>query len=385
MIALIILGISFYRMMATDKIPIKHNVGNSVMDTLSENADNGFRRVMAPRPFSFPIDHGPHNDYRAEWWYFTGNVDTREGRKFGYELTFFRFALTPEENRSPSAWRTNQLYMAHFALTDAAANDFHAFERFSRGAARLAGSSSERLNVWLYDWSISPVDGEDFPVRLKAASNDIAIDLTLTATKPVVLQGKRGFSQKSSEPGQASHYYSYTRLPTTGTIRVGTSKYRVEGASWMDREWSTSALSAQQAGWDWFALQLSSGDDLMFYRFRRKDGQPDRYSAGTLVDERGATVPLQYNDVSIQELETWKSPRSGAVYPSKWRLIVPKHRLELALVPLIPNQELDVAFKYWEGAVSIKGVYKGQAVSGRGYVELTGYIEQSFVNLLKVN
>ncbi len=346
---------------------------HAVINTLTAGASEGYAKVLAPRPFSFPADHGPHDDYKTEWWYFTGNLKDASGRRFGYELTFFRISLSPVKPQSSSAWRTNQIYMAHFALTDADTGRFHAFERFSRGAAGLAGASKEKLHIWLDDWSITPVEGTDFPLRLQAHEKQIRLDLTLSPAKPIVLQGDRGFSKKGAGPGQASHYYSFTRLPTTGTLQIGNHFYSVAGNSWMDREWSTSALSKDQAGWDWFALQLSDGYDVMFYRLRLKNGQTDSHSAGTLIDVKGGLARLDHNNVSIQPLATWQSPQTGIEYPAKWRLQVPQYDLDLTIEPVIPNQELNLTFKYWEGAVNIQGRHRGKPVSGQGYVELAGY------------
>jgi predicted secreted hydrolase len=347
----------------------------SMAGMLSGNhaADPGYARVTRPRPFSFPADHGPHEQYRAEWWYFTGNLDDSAGRAFGYELTFFRFALAPRRAASASRWRTNQLYMAHFAVSDVEDDRFRSFERYSRAALGLAGAEAQPLRIWLYDWSASAAGRSTFPLVLRAQAEGIGIDLVLTAGKPVVLQGKSGFSRKSGGTGQASYYYSFTRMPTAGTIQIDGRKHRVEGNSWMDREWSTSALSKEQAGWDWFALQLSDGRDLMFYRLRRKDGTPDPFSAGTLVEADGTARPLGHGAVLIRARRHWRSPRTGALYPAEWSLRVPDYGIDIDIEPLMDDQELNVAFKYWEGAVRLHGISAGHSVSGRGYVELTGY------------
>ena len=346
---------------------------SSVLFSGGDDDTESYARALGPRKFSFPADHGPHDDYKTEWWYFTGNLDDPAGRQFGYELTFFRFALSPHLVPSGSAWRSNQLYMAHFALTDVENDRFRSFERFSREALGLAGANSDRLHVWLYDWSATFNQSTVFPLTLHAATDGIAIDLTLNKGKPMVLNGQAGFSRKSKEAGQASYYYSFTRLPTAGTIRIDGRTVRVLGNSWMDREWSTSALSEEQAGWDWFALQLSDGRDLMFYRLRRKNGAVDPYSTGTLVNADGTAVPLPHDAVLIQERRQWRSPRTGALYPAEWLLSLPEYGIELVVEPLVSDQELDVSFKYWEGAVDVRGTSKGKPVSGRGYVELTGY------------
>jgi len=345
---------------------------SSFSDLLSQG-DADFARALKPQKFSFPSDHGAHNPYRTEWWYFTGNLENPEGRKFGYELTFFRFALSAKPHTSLSVWRNNQLYMAHLTLTDVKENRFYTDERFSRAGNELAGADNDKYHVWLYDWSATAEGTIDFPLRLRAKSDRFAIDLLLNAQKSLVLQGEQGLSQKSAEPGNASYYYSYTRLPTQGTLSIAGINHSVTGNSWMDREWSTSSLSKEQSGWDWFALQFSDNTELMFYQLRRKDGQQDSNSAGSLVLADNIKVPLKMQDVTIKVLDTWRSPDSKINYPSRWRLSMPSRKLEVEIVPLINDQELNVSFRYWEGAVSITGTKNGQAISGQGYVELTGY------------
>lgn len=335
--------------------------------------DNGFARALKPQKFSFPSDHGPHHSYRSEWWYFTGNLKNPQGRQFGYELTFFRFALKAEMPESKSAWRNNQLYMAHLTLTDVENVRFYADERFSRAGNDLAGASNKKYQVWLYDWSARTEGESDFPLRLQAKSDDFAIDLQLKSQKSYVLQGDQGLSQKSPEPGNASYYYSYPRLATEGAISVDGKQFSVSGASWMDREWSTSALSAEQSGWDWFALQLSDNSELMFYQLKRKDGQSDSNSSGSFVPADNTKISLKENDVTIKTLDSWKSPHSKITYPSRWRLAVPAQNLEVEVVPLINDQELNVSYRYWEGAVSVNGTKNGKPISGQGYVELVGY------------
>ncbi len=335
--------------------------------------DKGFARAIKPREFIFPPDHGPHNPYRSEWWYFTGNLKNPQGRQFGYELTFFRFALKPQMPASKSAWRTNQMYMAHLTLTDVEQGRFYTDERFSRAGNDLAGASNKKYQVWLYDWSARTEGSADFPLRLKAKSHDFSIDLLLTSQKGYVLQGDQGLSQKSFEPGNASYYYSYPRLATEGIVNVAGNPFSVTGASWMDREWSTSALSNEQSGWDWFALQLSDNSELMFYQLRRKDGRPDSNSSGSFVLADNTKIPLKGQDVTIETLDNWKSPHSKITYPSRWRLIVPVQNLEVEVVPLLNDQELNVSYRYWEGAVRVNGTKNGKPLSGQGYVELTGY------------
>lgn len=333
----------------------------------------GYQRAEHPRPFEFPADHGPHPEFRNEWWYVTGNLVDASGRAFGYQWTLFRIALAPTTPVMDSPWRSHQLYMAHLALTDVAGQRHAHFERFSRSALGLAGAQATPFRVWLEDWTLSGAQSDFFPLRLQARERDMSLDLTLNAGKPMVLQGDRGLSQKSAEPGNASYYYSYTRLPTQGSIRIGEQLFQVSGASWLDREWSTSALGPEQSGWDWFALQLDDGRELMLYRLRRKDGSADAFSAGILVDAAGQAQPLRWEELTLQPLGEWISPHTGDRYPASWRLRVPALPLDLNITPKIAAQELRLSVRYWEGAVTVRGQSGDQPVSGQGYLEMTRY------------
>jgi predicted secreted hydrolase len=278
--------------------------------------------------------------------------------------------------------------MGHLAITDGAGGRFHAFERFSRGALELAGAAWDPFRVWLEDWELrGPVEGpsalaeplrgasgmEIFPLRLRALEEGVGLDLSFLPAKPMVLQGEQGLSQKGPEPGNASYYYAFTRLSASGVLVLGPDTIPVRGSAWMDREWSTSALSQGQVGWDWFALQLEDGYDLMYYQLRREDGSADPLSKGSLVDPTGAMSSLRQGDVALEVLEVWRSPLDGAGYPARWRISVPDREMTLEVTPLMPHQELDLTFRYWEGAVRVVGTREGRPVVGRGYVELTGY------------
>ncbi len=347
----------------------------SVAEALKNLSDAGFVRAVAPRTFSFPRDHGPHPDYKTEWWHYTGNLKAADGRRFGFQLTFFRNALVAKPVERSSEWGASQVYMAHFAVSDVTGRRFYAFERLSRAALGLAGAAAEPFHVWVEDWSAGQTGREALPMRLSAAAEGVSIDLTLRSLKPVVLEGDRGLSRKGPEPGAASYYYSLTRIPTQGVVAIGSDTYQVLGLSWMDREWGTSALGQDQVGWDWFGLRLADGRDVMFYRLRRRDGSADRRSAGTLVAPDGSTHALAREDVAIEVLDTWWSARTGSAYPSHWRLGIPREGLELEITPYLPDQELDLAVRYWEGAVKITGAANGRPIGGDGYVELTGYAD----------
>jgi predicted secreted hydrolase len=279
--------------------------------------------------------------------------------------------------KEDSAWRTHQLYMGHFAITDTANEHHQGFERFSRGAVGLAGAQAVPFRVWLEDWSLasSNENANDtlFPLRVQAREGEIELDLTLTSAKPLILQGDRGLSQKSSEPGNASYYYSYPRLSTQGSLHLDGREFLVSGSSWLDREWSTSALGPDQAGWDWFALQLDDGRELMFYRLRLKEGGTDPHSSGTLVTTEGEKKPLEHDDVRLEVLDTWISPHSGDRYPIRWRLSVPAEDLELMVTPRVKDQEMSLSVGYWEGAVQAQGHTADRPITGTGYLEMTRY------------
>ena len=353
----------------------------SLVSTLGGLDTAGSARAMEIRDFTFPEDHGPHPDFRTEWWYVTGNLTADDGRDFGFQFTIFRSALAPTGPGGPSAWATNQAYMGHFAVTDIDGGDFRAAELFARGSGGLAGAERAPFRVWVEDWvleSTEPGTGDEaaaFPWRLAADGSDFALELRLEAGKPRVLQGDRGLSQKGPEPGNASYYYAMTRMPARGTVTFRGESWQVTGLAWMDREWSTSALSEGQVGWDWFALQLDDGWEMMVYQLRREDGSADPLSDGVLIDPQGRRVPLEWGtDITVTPTGSWRSPEDGAEYPSGWRIQVPDRGWDLRVEPALLDQELRLAFRYWEGAVTVDGSGEGGGpVRGRGYVELTGY------------
>ena len=348
----------------------------SLVETLGGADTVGYARATEVRDFHFPEDHGPHEDFRTEWWYVTGNLDAEDGRELGFQFTIFRSSLAPKAPGGPSLWSTNQAYMGHFALTDITNENFRAAEIFSRGGAGLAGAIAEPFEVWLEDWRLEGVsDDAVFPMHLVADADGLSLDLIMESGKPYVLQGDAGLSQKGSEPGNASYYYAHTRMPTQGRVTIDGESLGVSGLAWLDREWSTSALSDGQVGWDWFALQLSDGWELMVYQLRREDGSPDPLSEGVLISPEGQRVPLEWGrGILVEPTQTWFSPVDDAEYPSGWRIQVPERGWDLTVTPALLDQELRVAFRYWEGSVRVDGRGQDdQEVYGRGYVELTGY------------
>lgn len=333
----------------------------------------GYARAVGPRTFEFPADHGPHPRYRTEWWYLSGNLETDAGRRFGYQFTLFRVALAPEATGDGSSWSTNQAYMAHFALTDPAAERFRTDERFARGALGLAGARSSPFRVWLEDWSLAADGAEAFPARLEVQSDSAAVALRLEAGKAPVLQGEEGLVSKGPDAGNASYYYSLTRMPTRGRVVSGGDTLAVTGLSWLDREWGTTALGPAVEGWDWFSLQLGDGRDLMYYRLRRRDGTAAPESRGSWIGPGGERTTLPAGGVRLRPREWWDSPEGEVRYPLSWTLEVPSRELVLRLDPVLEDQEWRRTFRYWEGAVDVRGSRAGEPVEGRGYVELTGY------------
>lgn len=335
-------------------------------------ATSGFARATVLRDYRLPVDHGPHFEYQTEWWYYTGHLRSEE-RRFGFQLTFFRRGLSPGPPPTSGDLATNQIYFAHFAVTDVEAGEHHFTERWSRGAAGLAGARGSPYSVWLEDWRVEAVSETGDVVRLVAQDGPILLELELASRKPLVRHGERGLSPKSDEPGNASHYVGYTRLGVTGHLATDGPAVPVTGEAWFDHEWSTSALGPQAVGWDWFSLQLDDETELLYFQIRRDDGSIEAASGGTLVARDGATGRLAPSQVSLDVLDRWISPASGATYPSRWRLAVPEESLELVIEPEVADQEMRTSFVYWEGAVRVSGTRGPRRVLGRGYVELTGY------------
>ncbi|HWK53315.1 MAG TPA: lipocalin-like domain-containing protein [Hyphomicrobiales bacterium] len=335
-------------------------------DVLGGDDTAGYLRADAPRAFSFPADHGPHPGFRNEWWYLTGNLATADGRRFGYQLTFFNGALrAPGTPGQPSAWDSERVWMAHLAVSDNDTATHQALERFARENPGLAGADAD--HVWLEDWQVHFGDDETpWQVEAHDAATGLGVQLDLRALKPPVLQGRDGLSQKSAEPGNASYYYSLTRLDTTGSVNMNGNRYQVAGLSWLDREWSTSALTAEQSGWNWLSLQFDSGEELMYYELLDSQGAADANSAGNWTDAAGRQTAIAPADIALRPLRRWRSP-AGVDYVTAWELDYAGRRLRVSA--LFDAQWMGLSLPYWEGAVAVYAADSGMLV-GRGYLEM---------------
>jgi predicted secreted hydrolase len=324
--------------------------------------------------YEFPRDHHLHPDFKTEWWYFTGNLADASGRRFGYQLTFFRQGIRPLAQRSLDLSRfvVVDLKFAHFTVTDSAGQQFHFEQKTSRGAFAEAGFGDGDRLAWLDSWDLR-MDA-DGVFRLRAEGNDAAIDLRLTSRKDPVIHGDGGISQKASGPGHASHYYSLTRLTTEGELRVDGKPFSVTGDSWFDHEWATNQLAPEQVGWDWLSVHFNDGTELMLYRMRLENGSADPSSSGTFVAANGATTHLPAPTFEMAPIAWWTSNATKARYPIGWQVDLPEMKLRFTVRAVLENQELALLpLAYWEGAVDIVGTRDGKATKGRGYLELTGY------------
>jgi predicted secreted hydrolase len=335
---------------------------------------NGFANARVPWRFVFPRDHAAHFSFQSEWWYYTGHLRAADGRRFGYEVTFFRYGLAPGDPRSKvgqSRWRGNQVFPVHVALTDESGQRFVFDERFAREALGMGRASDRRLDVGVGDWWLRG----NGPFRVHVRSEQVGLDLVQVSEKPPAVHGHDGVSLKAACATCASHYYSMTRLRTSGLLTYRNERLRVDGVSWMDHEFGSDELQADQAGWDWFSVQLDDRREIMDYRLRKKNGALTPESSGSLVDPRGGVRYLARDAVLVSATGSWKSPHTGGLYPSGWRMRVASAGLDLTLVPVVRDQELaDTAggVSYWEGAVDVRDTASGRH-RGVGYVELTGY------------
>ena len=345
-------------------------------DMAGSNADipPGFTVADGSRPFTFPQDFGVHEDFRTEWWYYTGNLQTPEGRHFGFELTIFRVGLLPPTAELPgdSLWYDRNVYFAHFALSDIANKKFYAYERYSRPGPGLAGAQGDPYRVWLEDWNITEQSSGVY--RLKAVQEAVGLELTLTDEMGVVLHGENGYSRKGEAASNASYYYSQPRLRAEGFVKVEEEQYQVNGLAWKDHEFSTAELDENQIGWDWFSLQFEDGSALMLFQLRERDGGISASSSGTFISADGNPQSIRNTDFAITVLDKWRSPHTEGVYPSGWEIQLDKPDCLLQVQPWIADQELVFpAVAYWEGAVHFEGTCNGIMSRGNGYVELTGY------------
>jgi len=334
---------------------------------------DGWRQAEPSYQLEFPRDHGSHPEYRIEWWYYTGNLVAVDSRRFGYQLTFFRIGVDPAPD-SPSRWTVRDLFMAHLAVTDITGGVHRMSERLDRAGVGWAGARSGTLEVWNGDWR---ADLEGKAHHLSAIDSDLGVDLRLTPGRGVTPHGDGGFSRKGAEGGNASHYYSMPRMPTTGRVMLDGKSVEVTGASWMDHEFGTTFLEPGQVGWDWFSIQLDDGSNLMLFQLRRVDGNGDTHSAGTWIDATGVATAIGADEFSLSPGRMWSSPSSAAVYPVEWRLELPGRRILFDIVAAIDAQELNTdastGVTYWEGAITVSGRIGERAIDGRGYLEMTGY------------
>ena len=324
--------------------------------------------------YTFPGDHFPHPEFKTEWWYFTGKVSDEAGRRFGYQLTFFRQGLRPPGARpaAQSRFIVDDLKFAHFTVTDVAEKRFHFQQRLSRGAFGEAGFAASSALAWIEDWQLRQLPGGGF--TLSAKTPEAAITFTLAEGKPWTIHGTDGISQKADGPGHASHYYSGTRMPTSGQLTVGGRSFTVRGDTWFDHEWATNQLAPEQVGWDWFSLQFADGTELMLYALRRRDGTLDPNSSATFIAADGTTRHLRREEFTMRPLTWWKSKATGGQYPLAWELSIPALELSCRVTTPVENQELVLLpIAYWEGLIDVRGTRAGRELKGHGYLELTGY------------
>ncbi len=338
-------------------------------------AEPAFRKALPGYQFTFPRDHAAHPDFRTEWWYFTGNLSTPEGREFGFKFTIFRNSLAPRAAWVDSPLAANEVLLGHFAISDLTNREHAAWERIGRPGFGQAAASTETLDTHIGDWRIRMDDAGRLHVT--TTTGDAGVDLVLTAAKPFVIHGEDGAHQKAPERGAASHYISFTRLDTEGTLTWRGETHQVTGQSWMDQEFGSNQLGDDEVGWDWFALQLETGEDLMVYNLRRRDGTYNPFSRGSLILADGTRHTIPGEQYTIQHTDTWTSPESGATYPMGWRIELPQYDAEIIVTPVFPEQEMRMedytGTTYWEGAIRVSGTWRGQPVAGKGYVELVGY------------
>ena len=335
-----------------------------------------FMQVRTPRPFAVPRDHGAHYNFPTEWWYFTGHLKGSQGT-FGFEVTFFRIGVTTAKSDQQTLL-PRSLFVGHFAITDDRNETFYHSEILERDSiAEVAGASESTLHVWINDWTAKMVSEKR--IELSAHMDAAALSLALRPAKKLVLHGNKGLSQKGATPGDASYYSSFTRMGGSGTLSLPDRPpvpVEVIGA-WMDHEVLSSKTGPDAAGWDWFALQLDTNQELMLYHLKDSAGKISPFSSGSFIDTDGSVRHLTVDDFQIRTLSEWTSPTTGITYPSKWKLHIPSLQLSMTVEPTIPDQELitkkTTGITYWEGRSTVSGSLGSKPVSGNAYVELVGY------------
>lgn len=338
----------------------QENAGPGGFAGLGQEA-GAFAQVERGRPLQFPADHGPHHGYRIEWWYVTANLTDEEGRDWGVQWTLFRSAQRPGSDEP--GWGSPDLWMGHAGVTGPFGHRHG--ETLARGGIGQAGVETGPFRAWIDDWSLHASAGEGLgQLQMQAAGKDFRYRLQLTAEGPLVLHGEQGYSEKSGQ-GQASYYYSQPFYRVQGEIERGGERYRVNGQAWLDREWSSQPLAAGQEGWDWFSLHLDGGAKLMLFQVREAGGQ--HYRAGTWIAADGRAEPLRSGQIRLKEL-AWTRQESGRRVPTRWRVQVPAHGLDVQAEAMEPHAWMGTRFPYWEGPVRLTG-----SPGGRGYLEMTGY------------
>lgn len=393
----------------------------NVMEALSTDDTVGFERIYGPRKLIFPQDHGIHDGFKTEWWYFTGVLFDSDSNKYGYQLTFFKSMLpnlnltqlkgdytqlqdnltqlesdstqlnvnmtqlndnlTPLNGKLTSleddSWRTNHIFMAHFAVSDVSNGNFYQFERFSRPSAGISGVLNYPFKAWVEDWTVFQTDSTDYgdvlpDLKLIARAENVVLSLDLHSLKQLILQGNAGYSQKSPLKGNSSLYYSSSRILSEGFIELNGKRTALKGNSWFDREWSTSFLDKNQAGWDWFSIIFDNYTELMLYRMRNKDGSTSLMTAGTLINRDGTSLKLNYTDLKIVPTRFWDDG-NGSNYPLNWLIEIPSLKYSIRIEPALDRQVLNGVIKYWEGAINAYCDKNGTLIHGYGFMELTGY------------
>lgn len=342
---------------------------SSFSKTLRKIADR-FPEDRSDRSLSFPFDHGIHPDVPMEIWEFTGQMNTPDGHRYGFLLSFTRLGLQPEQPERPSAWATRDVYRGLFAFLDASNGHYRASERFARAALGMSGYDPVSGLVWLDDWKLRVPLGETTSFTLQADADGTQLNLRLEARKPAVVPAGQSFPAAA---GGRLRAYLLSRMAISGTVRLGEHRHKVTGEAWLSRSWGKLAPPGGQLVLNRYQLQLDNGRELLLFQLRRKDGSAPPVSSGLLIESDGRAVPISGNDVRLEPATYWSNP-SGVLYPVGWIVRLPKLEAELRLSPLVEDQEIVRSVRAWSGAVSVSGTGpRGKALSGRGFVELAGY------------